>query len=354
MSVFKLLKLGGHDVTVIHDELWVGERYEVPNNSKSIVFKRALRIYPKLLWRFIRSPKSDVVFVLYPGWFDTIIFGVVAKFRRMPVVLDMFISLSDTAITDRKLVKPRSFVGSICRWADKLSMRIANRVITDTPEVSTFYAKLARCHEDKFDVVWIGANDDVFQEVSLDKVTPGRVLFHGTFIKLQGIDTIVRAAKLLDNDPVDIKIIGTGQEQESITALVEELQPKNLQLIGSVSLQDLLHEIASAEICLGIFGPSEKVARVIPNKVFEEAAVGRPIITGDTAGMRSGFTDNDLAMVPRGDHVALADQIRSLHNDEQLRSQLAKSVHKTYVEKFDRNSLQLLLDGVIARAIADN
>ena len=41
-------------------------------------------------------------------------------------------------------------------------------------------------------------------------------------------------------------------------------------------LEDLHGEICAAGICLGIFGTSAKADRVVPFKVFECLAMGRP------------------------------------------------------------------------------
>jgi hypothetical protein len=63
--------------------------------------------------------------------------------------------------------------------------------------------------------------------------------------------------------------------------LLNELAPANVETIERVPLEQLPNEIAAATICLGVFGTSDKAHWVAPHKVFECAAVGRPIITGE-------------------------------------------------------------------------
>ena len=110
----------------------------------------------------------------------------------------------------------------------------------------------------------------------------------------------MRAAKLLEDDDVEIRIIGTGQEEQRVAAMIRDLQPRGLHRIDFVPLEQLADEIAAATLCLGIFGASAKAARVVPNKVFECVAVGRPVVTADTEGVRAFFDDDEIAMVRGG------------------------------------------------------
>jgi glycosyltransferase involved in cell wall biosynthesis len=82
--------------------------------------------------------------------------------------------------------------------------------------------------------------------------------------------------------------------------------------------------MACADIVLGIFGVTPKACMVIPNKVYQALAVGRAVITADTAAVRELFTNGeDLLMVPPGDAAALARAIERLGSDPLLRRRIA-------------------------------
>ena len=73
-----------------------------------------------------------------------------------------------------------------------------------------------------------------------------------------------------------------------------------------VEYELLGEELARAGICLGVFGRSEKAARVVPNKVYHAMAVGRPVITADTPAAREVLEHERTALlVPAGDAPAL-------------------------------------------------
>ena len=339
-----LLEEAGHEVLACNVELWGTTRYDIMGERKIEMLAHGLVAYPRLVWRFVRTPRADAVFVMFPGWFDMIVLAPLARLRRMPMVFDPFISLYDTAVADRKLADDGSVMARISRLVDRWSMRGATRVLADTAEHRAFYVRLTGVPPDRVGVVWLGAQDELFAPRRSVRPVSNRVLFHGTFIGLQGIETILRAAKLLEPDDVVVRIVGSGQEQASVDELIAELKPTNVQLVGRVPVEEVVNEIAAASVCLGIFGTSDKARRVVPNKVFECAAVGRPVITADTEAIRGAFSDEELALVPPGDPEALAREIRRLLGDPAGREQMAAAAHRRYVESYATAPLSRLLD----------
>jgi glycosyltransferase involved in cell wall biosynthesis len=70
---------------------------------------------------------------------------------------------------------------------------------------------------------------------------------------------------------------------------------------------------------------------VIPNKVFQALACGRPVVTADTAGARELLThDADALLVPPGDGAAVAHAVRRLAEDGSLAERLGAAGRATY------------------------
>ena len=189
-------------------------------------------------------------------------------------------------------------------------------------------------------VVWVGAQDDVFTPRSGTTPQPDLVLFYGTFIPLHGLPTIIAAAKLLEDTGIRFRIIGTGQEQAGVDRLMQELHPWNVELVESMPLGALPDEIAAATLCLGIFGTSDKARRVVPNKLYECVAVGRPVVTADTEGARSAFADDEVAFVPAGDPEALAKEITRLVADAPTRESMATCRARALRPRVQRSAAQ--------------
>jgi glycosyltransferase involved in cell wall biosynthesis len=340
--VVQLLEAAGHEVVTCRVDLWGERRYEIPQQRKLRMFLRAVFAYPRLAWRFLKV-QGDAVLVLHPGWFDVLVLSGFARVRRMPVLFDAFISLYDTVVMDRKLTPPGSLLARSMRTVDRVSLRLARRVLADTPCHADYLVELAGIPRDRVGVLWVGA-DDVFAPHPEVTPHPRRVLFYGTFIALHGLDTIARASKLLQPDGVTVRIIGSGQEQGAFEDLLHQLEVQNVEMLPPVPLEQLPYEIAAAEICLGIFGTTDKAQRVVPHKVFECAAAGRPIITADTKGMRSAFHEHEVVLVPPGDPEALATAVRRLLADPELRASVAAAGHDRYRRSFTNAVLSRLID----------
>jgi glycosyltransferase involved in cell wall biosynthesis len=173
-----------------------------------------------------------------------------------------------------------------------------------------------------------------------------RVVFYGQFIPLHGIGTIVEAARNSDAARVQWVIIGSGQESARIQAMLDEKPVPNLQWIPWVEYEDLRAQIASADVCLGIFGDSDKAGRVIPNKVFQILSVGAPLITRDSPGIRELLDDDDdgVAFVPPADPAALLQAVYAQPR------RAARVLHRKVVERFSRKTLAQAVTDVVVKA----
>ena len=83
--------------------------------------------------------------------------------------------------------------------------------------------------------------------------------------------------------------------------------------LGALTLPELRAQTLAADVCLGVFGGSDKAARVVPNKVYDALACGRPVVTAATAGARELLHDGeDALLVPPADAAALAAALRTV------------------------------------------
>ena len=158
------------------------------------------------------------------------------------------------------------------------------------------------------------------------------VHFHGMFIPLQGVKYIVRAAGILRDEDIHFRIVGGGQEYDVIQKLVQELGLEGrIEFTGKVPVEKIPGYMAGAQIVLGIFGDTEKTKRVIPNKVYEAMAMGKAVITADTAATRElEGTADALSLVPVADEKSLAAAIRTLKANEEKRLSLGRAARALF------------------------
>src|SRR3989338_4158638 len=250
---------------------------------------------------------------------------LLAKFLgKKPIIFDCYSSLYDSEGWDRKLVRPRTPKALYYWFLDWAAMKLADVVLFDTNAHIEYASKEYGIKKEKFKKIWIGAVTDVFRPLpGKDESGIFTVMFYGTFIPLQGIEYIMEAAHLLSLEKIHFIIIGNGQEKKKICAYAEYLQLKNVEFIDYLPQEQIVMEAEKADIFLGIFGNTNKVQRVIPNKVYECLAMRKPVITADTPAIRELFSENELALVKTADGASLATGILRLRNERKTRSEIA-------------------------------
>ncbi len=257
-----------------------------------------------------RTARPDVVVVGYLGHFDVHLARLL--FPRVPIVLDHLIGAADTALDRRLGGGART---TVLQLIDAAALRAADIVVVDTDEHKALLNERAR---NRSVVVPVGAPDAWFGTREEHEDGPLRVVFFGLYTPLQGTPVIGAALRLLADEPIDVTMIGTGQDEAETKAAAKP--NTRVRWLDWVPPTDLSGFLGAADVCLGIFGTSGKAQRVVPNKVFQGAAAGCAIITSDTEPQRRVLGDAAM-LVPPGDPDALAAVLRGLAVD---RSELAR------------------------------
>ncbi|MGB0757160.1 MAG: glycosyltransferase [Patescibacteria group bacterium] len=259
----------------------------------------------------------------------------VKKLTKKPIVWDAFYSLYDAWIFDKKLAGRFSLKALYYWLSDWRSCRLANAVLLDTKAHVQYFNKKFFVPKDKLHHLLVGTDDTVMKPQEVNDKPGFLVSFLGKYIPLQGPQYIIRAAKLLEeNTDIQFQMIGSGQLYKRCQEIVGELQVQNISFIKPIPYEDMPAAIAPADVTLGIFGDTDKTQRVIPNKVYESAALAKAIISADTPAIRELFThEKDVFLCEAANPEALAAAIQRLYDDKELRESIAKGARKTFEEK---------------------
>lgn len=281
----------------------------------------------------------DAVYVIFMGYYLMPVAWYLASVKRIPIILDVLISQYDTEVVDRKRVSPFSPRAWFLWWVDFFSCFIADAIVVDTNAHKKFFADKFFVNAKKIIVVPVGCRSDLFVPLStLEKSEDNFIIeFHGSFIPLQGIEYIIEAAKILQDrhERVCFEIVGTGQTFAAVTHLADKLHLTNIKFLGRKKLQELPYTIARGDICLGIFGKTDKALRVIPNKVYECMSCGKPVITERSPAAFETLHDyEEVCMIEPGSGFALAEKIIELKNNKELRARLGTRAREVSLTTF--------------------
>ena len=272
--------------------------------------------------------KYDVLLVAFPGWSSVIL----AKFlTRKPIIFDAFISIYDSNVFDRKRIKKRSLKAKRLWLLDWLSCKLADKVFLDTNEHIKYFVKEFGIKKEKFKRIFVGSLAEKFllsEKVSSNKFT---IIFYGFLIPLQGVKYILEATeKLKDDKDIQFNIVGS-----KIKKSCDDKNFSNVNFIDDVSYEKLLNLMNESDVCLGIFGDTDKTQRVIANKIFDAVALKKPVITADTKAIRELFDDNDLLLIPTANSRELVRAILNLKNNQEKMDYLAQNSYNKFIQKAD-------------------
>lgn len=330
----------------------LGEVDVVGEYGPGSILWRSGRVYLRSLPRLVKK-RYDLIFI---GFYGHLLMLLLGYLTRTPILFDAFLSTYDTLVSDRNLFKPSSFFASLSRWLDQKSCRLARLVLLDTTQhvdyfVSTFGLPVKKCA-----VLPVGCNEDIFFPQPPSKHDNSVVLFYSTYLPLHGAETVVKAASVLSSvSDLTFRLIGNGQTYNQSVQMASELNINNITFVPSVPVLELAKEIACTDICLGgHFGISTKAGRVIPGKIYQLLAMGKPIIAADTPANRSLLTHGKSAyLCPPDDPQSLASSILQLYHDTGLCQKLAAGARQLYENQCSEAVITNKLNDII-KTIAGN
>jgi glycosyltransferase involved in cell wall biosynthesis len=279
-----------------------------------------------------------------------------ARRRGLPLLFDPLISAYDKQVDEREKISadsPRA--KRLLAWERALFQR-ANRVLADTPAHADYFTQVLGMRRQDVSVVYVGAEEAMFRPEPQHAKRPHEaleVLFYGSFIPLQAPQVVIEAARLYRGPPVKWVLLGQGPLREMCEDKARGLD--NVRFEDWTPYESLPARIHQADILLGVFGTTPKAGRVIPNKVFQSLACGRPVITRSASAYPDGLATAEksgLVWVPPGDAQSLADHVARLAATparmRQLDEAAATSSRQYFSDAILRNQLDAALNGLHA------
>jgi hypothetical protein len=223
-----------------------------------------------------QSLANSSVVVMSPSHKLTVIATIVL---RKKVILDAGWALSE-ASWDRSLSKNRILKRIKNYLIDFISFHIASKVLLESPQEVEYISKTFRIGKNKLISVYTGFNEHEYKSIMQNKNLrqSGRmqVLFRGKLNEEAGIENILEATSILENEPIDF-IIATNKSlnQFSIT--------KNTRILSSfLSHSEIGNLYLNSDVCLGQFSDLKRLSRTIPHKAFESLYFSKCYLTPAT------------------------------------------------------------------------
>lgn len=274
----------------------------------------ALKILPKVIFSSLKD--YDVIFVSYMC--QLVVPFINWKIKGRILIVDFFISLYDSMDYDRQKFREDSIGARISHGLDVNSLKKADLVIADTRAHASYFAEEFSAPADKMEILYLVADQEVYYPRPQKKPDMWKdkylVIYFETVIPLQGIDIILDAIRLLEDDE-SIHFLMVG----SAAKLYDRSKTSNVTYIDWLSQPELAERIAESDLCLaGHFnGHIQKANRTIPGKAYIYESMGKTMILGNSIANHELFEEDERHIfVEMGNAKKLANAIKTVQNSD--------------------------------------
>ncbi len=224
----------------------------------------------------------------------------IAKEMNIPVVfrvLDIAHGLVQIPILRQLAKKYETFV-----------LRNATKILTTTPDLARYALEMGAKTAD-VETFPLGINTNDFRKLSKDhkfaesigiSVDDKVIVFIGTIYGFAGLKKIISKFDFLKNKISNLKflIIGGGPSFNELQSFVKRKKlESDVILTGFKPQQELPRYIALGDLCLNSFEINYVTNRILPTKILEYFACGKPVLSTPLRGTKELLPNEDYGIV---------------------------------------------------------
>ena len=326
-----------------------------PHQSGMLDQSRAFLTYAKQVKAFVRGQTYDVVFASSSRLMTAVLGASVARKQDVPLYLDIRDIFVDTIkdVLPRKLswlMKP--VFGVLERWAVSKADRLNVVSAGFLPYFKSRYPQVSK-------VVFTNGIDDEFLRVAPKACVDSRssseeetscakpvgVVYAGNMGEGQGLHNIIpELAKELEGR-VRFRLIGGGGRLPQLEGAISQAGCANVVIEPPVARAELIQIYQQADMLFLHLNDYDAFRKVLPSKLFEYGALGKPIWAG-VAGYAAEFVNENLdnaAIFAPCDVAGAIEAFGNLHIADEPRNEfVARFARKAIMDEMARDLVALV------------
>lgn len=265
-----------------------------PHRSGMIDQSRAFLAYARAVRTRIHHCNYDLIFATSSRLMTAVLGARLARSQKLPLYLDIRDIFVDTIadILPKWVAWPLSGAFSLL---ESYTIKSASKVNLVSGGFEEYFNR--RYPWQRFSFFPNGIDDEFLTYV--DKVDehkpthPYNILYAGNIGEGQGLHLIIPDLASALNEQANFTIIGDGGRKEQLQRALDAADARNVILRDPVDRQTLIHEYKNADVLFLHLNDYPAFRKVLPSKIFEYAATGKPILAG-VAGYAKAFIDKEI------------------------------------------------------------
>ena len=301
------------NLTIIRSFAWA--------NNRSSAIKKLGHYLIFMLSGLINAFKLrnyDVLIISSPPLFVGVIGAIISKIKSIHFILDIRDFWPESVIV----------LGEVkSNWIINLGKKLESFIYSATKgyifSVPGFKKHFTNHYPDQLTKPMInlinGVSNTFFDLAQKYDRIPGKrfiVLYSGNMGLAQGLESVIKAAEILQKYPIDFKFVGSGVKRKELITKTEKLGLKNVVFLPVQKKEELIKLIKKASVCLVPLKNDPLFRNAIPSKMFEYMACGRPVIasiSGEVEKILNSAKSGAIAMAE--DANSFAESILYYYNN---------------------------------------
>ena len=311
-----------------------GHQVEIVNLNKHIVFYPIHQqvklsfaedivgssIISKILWlrKHVKEEKPDVVIPFMEAVYCVTLLALIGI--KVPII-------SSERIDPRK----SPFIRNILR---RIFLPLTTHLVVQTQDIKAFYPKFI---QKKTSIIYNPVSETVFQ--LQEKPKDNVIISVGKLDGQKNQKLLINAFASISKDFPDWRLViyGEGRERDSLERMIKD---PRFKIQDKVSLPGRCETVIEKMNKAKVFAFSSDFEGM-SNAILEAVCVGLPVVTTNVSGAAELVKDGEGGfVVPIRDGKALADALRTILLDEQLREKMARE-NKARAKEF---KLDMIVD----------
>lgn len=288
-------------------------RYEIKSHKSGFLDQSlSFASYARQVLKHTRGKKYELVFATSSRLMTAALGASIARKNNTPLYLDIRDIFTDT-MSD-VLARPlKVSILPFFRLLERYTLSSATIINLVSQGFADYFSSYGSKSPLRF---FTNGIDSEFLEYDFQSPPTPRnrkvLLVAGNIGEGQGLEKLIPQAADLLSERYDFVVIGDGGTKNK---LVEACRGKgNVKMIAPVNREVLKRHYSSADILLMHLNDYEAFKKVLPSKIFEYAATGKPILAG-VSGFAAEFTEQyveNAAVFQPCNAQSMVSKLRSL------------------------------------------
>lgn len=309
-------------------QLWPGRIRGKAVNGVLYTLRAALHLFKN--WR-----RSNILLLTTAPPFLPVIGYLIYLLFRLPYICILYDLYPDIAIA-LGVVSKDHWITRVWQAINRQIWLNAKGIVVLSPGMKQQVTAICPQIADKISVIHSWSDPEVIVPIAkqenwfawkYDLVKKFTVLYSGNMGRCHDIETILEAAKHLQDEPVQFVFIGSGAKRDDAIQQVKQFGLKNFLFLPYQDKQVLPYSLTACDLSLvSVDASTENL--VVPSKLYSALASGRPVavICSQYSYLKQLIAEAQCGSTfDNGDSHSLAQFIRLLIHDQQLGQRMGRA-----------------------------